>query len=68
MQSQKMLAVCFLMLSALHSPLLHAEELEMNEPSAAVFGVALAVVAALALYVAVRIRNTLRDHLDKPAK
>ena len=64
------LAVFFLMLSALYSPLLQAqtEELVKSESSVMVFAVGLAVLAALSLYVVLRIRNTIRNHLDKPAK
>ncbi|RKG29292.1 hypothetical protein [Acinetobacter tianfuensis] len=64
------LAVFFLMLSALYSPLLRAEteQLAQSEPSVMVFAAGLAVLAALSLYVALKIRNTIRNHLDKPAK
>lgn len=70
MLSKEMLAGCFLMLTALYSQLLYAEteELVESEPSMLVFGMGLTVVVALALYVALQIRRTIRDHLDKPAK
>lgn len=73
MQSRPVLAGFFLIFSALFSGLSHAREAEGAYPPAlAVFALSLIVLAALAVYVAIKIRRSLRNdldkHIDKPAK
>ncbi len=73
MQSRPALAGFFLIFSALFSGLSHAQPAEGAYPPAlAVFALSLIVLAALAVYVTIKIRRALRNdldkHIDKPAK
>ena len=68
MQSPLMLAVCCSLLSMSYSPMIYAEDLVQAESSATVLTVALMILLALSVYVVIRIRSTIRYHLDKPAK
>lgn len=73
MQSRQALAAFFLIFCALFSGLSHAQPAEGAYPPAlAVFALSLIVLAALAVYVTIKIRRALRNdldkHIDKPAK
>jgi hypothetical protein len=68
MQSPFMLAVCCSLFSISYSPMIYAEDLIQTESSATVLTVALMIMLALSVYVVIRIRSTIRYHLDKPAK
>lgn len=48
--------------------MIYAEDLVQAESSATVLTVALMIMLALSVYVVIRIRSTIRYHLDKPAK
>lgn len=48
--------------------MIYAEDLIQTEPSATVLAIALIIMLALSIYVVIRVRSTIRYHLDKPAK
>ena len=62
MQSHQMLAVWCFLFSALFSSSAFAQGFSANT---AIFGLGLMVVGALAVYVVIQIRNSLRSDLDK---
>lgn len=68
MQSPFMLAVCVSFFGMIYSPMIYAEDLIQTESSATVLAIALMIMLALSIYVVIRVRSTIRYHLDKPAK
>ena len=65
MQPNQMFAVCLLMLSPLFSQHTFAQS---GSAHIAVFSASLLLVGALAVYVFIQIRQSLRSHLDKRSR